>query len=85
MTDAVTISLISACGSFAAALLGVLNNRLGSRNSRHIAQARDAIVTLEKNTNSIKDALVRVTGESEYARGLKTGTENRPETPADPQ
>jgi hypothetical protein len=29
--------------------------------------------TLEKNTNSIKDALVRVTAEQKYAEGLKDG------------
>jgi hypothetical protein len=74
MSDPVIISLISGAFSFAAALLAFLNNMVAQRNSRHIAQARDAIVTLEKNTNSIKDALVRVTAESEYAKGLKAGT-----------
>jgi len=29
---------------------------------------------LEKNTNSMKDALVKVTGEKEFAKGLKQGT-----------
>jgi len=31
------------------------------------------ILLLEKNTNSIKDALVKVTGEKAYAEGLKDG------------
>ena len=31
------------------------------------------INTLEKNTNSIKDALVKVTGESEHAKGVIQG------------
>lgn len=75
MTDAVAISLIGAAGSFAAALLGLLNNVLGRRNARNIAETKVAMVTLEKQTNSMKDALVKVTGESEFAKGLKQGTD----------
>jgi len=70
MTDAVTIAIISAVGSFAAAALSLANNIVGRRNTRNIA-------TLEKNTNSIKDALVKVTGESEYAKGLKAGEDSK--------
>ena len=82
MTDAVAIALISAVASVAAAGIGLANNILGRENARHIAEAKDsisqtktAIITLEKQTNSIKDALVKVTGESEYAKGLKDGTD----------
>lgn len=32
-----------------------------------------AIDTLEKNTNSIKDALIKVVGESEHAKGVIVG------------
>ena len=35
-----------------------------------------AMLLLEKNTNSIKDALVKVTREAAYAEGLKDGGEN---------
>jgi hypothetical protein len=35
------------------------------------------ISKLEKNTNSIKDALVKVTGESEHAKGLKQGRDEK--------
>ncbi len=76
MSDAVTISLIAAVGAFTSAVLGMVNNAIAQRNSTHLAQAKDAIVTLEKNTNSIKDELVRVTASSEFAKGLKQGTEN---------
>jgi hypothetical protein len=75
MSDAVTISLIAAVGSFAATLLGVLNNILGHRNGQHIAETAAHMELLEKNTNSIKDALVKVTGEKAYAEGLKAGTD----------
>ncbi len=73
MTDAVVISLIGAVGSFMATVLGVMNNLLGQRNTRHIAEAKESIVTLEKNTNSIKDALVAVTAKSSKAEGKLEG------------
>ena len=73
MSDAVIISLIGAIGSFAAAALGLLNNALGRRNTEHLQEAKHAIVTLEENTNSIKDALVKVTGEAEHAKGVLEG------------
>lgn len=66
MTDAVTISLIGAVGSFAATCLGILNNAIMRRT-------RDEITVLEKNTDGIKDELVRVTGNEAFARGLKEG------------
>ncbi len=72
MTDPVAISLISAAASVAAAIIGLANNALGRRNSTHIEEAKNQIVTLEKNTNSIKDALVKVTGEEAFARGVKS-------------
>ena len=73
MTDAVTISLIGAVGSFMAAALSVANNILGRRNEQHIAEAKETIVTLEKNTNSIKDALIAVTAKSSKAEGKLEG------------
>lgn len=40
-----------------------------------VVQIWNAIIVrkLERNTNSIKDALVKVTGEKEHARGLQEG------------
>lgn len=84
MTDPVTIALIGAASSFAmsllAAIVGIANNVIGRRNQTEIVSTRVAavetqatIVTLEKNTNSMKDALVKVTAESEFAKGLKLG------------
>lgn len=37
-------------------------------------QTKDAMVNLEKHTNSIKDALVKVTGESEFRKGFALGS-----------
>lgn len=75
MSDVVAVALISAIPGIFAATIGFVNNVLGRRNARHLEAQKDAIVTLEKNTNSIKDALVKVTGESEFAKGLKRGQE----------
>jgi hypothetical protein len=36
-------------------------------------KGQQAISELEKNTNSIKDALVKVTAESEHAKGMLQG------------
>ena len=83
---AITIAVIGAIGAFAAssfaALIGLLNNSLARRNEQklleqgiHIHDSAKAIILLEKNTNSIKDALVKVTGEAEFAKGLKVGTD----------
>ena len=40
-----------------------------------VSETKSSMITLEKQTNHIKDALVRVTGEAEFARGLKAGSE----------
>lgn len=61
MSDNVIVALIGA----AVSLL----------NSFMIWKAKGVIKTLEKNTNSIKDALVKTTGDAEFAKGLKQGKE----------
>lgn len=75
MTDAVTISLIAAVGSFLGAAMSVFNNTLARRNNTKLEQTQGSIVTLEHNTNAMKDELVRITGTSKYAEGLKDGTD----------
>jgi hypothetical protein len=75
MTDAVAVSLISAVASLGAAALGIANNILGRRNTEHLEQTKQVITTLEKNTNSIKDELVKVTGQAAFAREVKQGEE----------
>ena len=61
--------------------LGVLINALlavvtyfQTRNvAKIIDKTANTIDLLEKNTNSIKDALVKVTGEAEHAKGVLQG------------
>ncbi len=78
MTDLVAIALIGAVPATIAAMGTVLNVFMIQAHGRILEKQRDAIVTLEKNTNSIKDELVKVTGEAEHAKGkLEGATEER--------
>jgi hypothetical protein len=42
--------------------------------SAAVVETKSTVAVLEKNTNSIKDALVKVTGEKFFAEGIKQGT-----------
>jgi hypothetical protein len=85
MNDPVLVAIIVAAGSAVNAIIGLMNNSLArradersERNAKHIEETKLAISTLEKNTNSIKDALVKVTGEKEFAAGkLQGGIEEK--------
>jgi hypothetical protein len=71
MSDIVTVALIAAVPGVFATVLGFLNNALGRRAEAHQAAQRKAMEHLEKNTNSIKDALIITTDKEAYARGTK--------------
>jgi len=83
MTDAVEIAaIVAASTGIPTIVLGLLTfitarraDRRAERNEEHLRETKENIVMLEKNTNSIKDALVKVTGEAEFAKGLKVGHE----------
>jgi hypothetical protein len=82
--SAVTIAIISAVSSTIAALIGAWNNYLGwknreigRQNQSHIEQTKEAVASLEKNTNGIQDKLVALTEKSSYAEGLKAGQEEK--------
>jgi hypothetical protein len=88
-SDPVSIALIGMIGTFLTALLGLFTAYLGRQNSKSIVATQASveaqhgtISALEKNTNSIKDALVKVTGEREFARGLKLGSDAATGDPA---
>jgi hypothetical protein len=56
------------------AALGGLSSAIASIASVLVAfRTHGRVVELEHNTNSIKDALVKVTGESEHAKGVIQG------------
>jgi Na+-translocating ferredoxin:NAD+ oxidoreductase RnfG subunit len=84
MTEQVWIYMIGSIATFATALLGavlaVYNQRISKRNEQHILEAKAGIVetretmsTLEKNTNSKMDKLLKTTGEAEHAKGVLEG------------
>lgn len=75
MSDLVAVALIATTPGMLAAIQAFLNYRIASRNSTHIEKQARAMELLEKNTNSMKDALVKVTGEAKFAEGLKSGRE----------
>ena len=88
-SDPVAIALIGMFGTFLTAVLGVVTAYLTRQNAKGLAATqasvesqKGTISVLEKNTNSIKDALVKVTGESEFAKGLKLGSEAAGGSPA---
>ncbi len=58
--------ILNGAGVFILACVSVYN-LIVARNRAEI------VANLEKNTNSIKDALIRVTGESEHAKGILIG------------
>ena len=66
----VELALISAGAGIVAAALGVLN-------SYYLSKAHSKIVLLEHNTNALTEALIKATGDSEFARGLKEGKESK--------
>ena len=80
MTDAVVISLIAAAASTISAVLGFLNNAMANRNALHIIQTRDAMGELKEQTNHKMDALLKVTGESEKAKGVLQEKQRQEET-----
>jgi hypothetical protein len=73
---AISVAVITALGSVGAAAIGLIGIMIGRKNERHLAETKEAINILEKNTNSIKDALIKVTGESEFAKGKLEGQQD---------
>ena len=74
---AIIIAIITAGASFfasvVAAIGSVLNNILGRKNEVHIKETKDKMDALEENTNSKMDALLKLKGESEHAKGVLAG------------
>jgi hypothetical protein len=82
MSDPVQLALIAGIVSLIPSILSVFNNILGRRNEKHLVEMKEAVAdvknnvqTIEKATNSMKDELVKVTGEAEYAKGVKAEKE----------
>ncbi len=77
LTENVTISLI---GAATTVVLSVINlsfamksNRRGQRNEYHLVETKASVKQLAGQTNGIQAELLKVTGEAEFAKGLKQG------------
>lgn len=82
MTDAVMIAVIAAVSGTVTTALGVVSTVLAKkaderagRNEEHQKTTKEAIVTLAKETNGLKDALVTAAGKAGFEEGLKAGKE----------
>jgi len=76
MSDPRFVSLITMLGSVLAALIGLLNTFVSHKREQRNQQTRIDVQQLKENTNGISDHLVKLTGESEFARGLKQGEDH---------
>jgi hypothetical protein len=76
MSDPVLIAIIVGIPSCLSAVTSLFNAFNISKSNRHVLETKDAMVNLEKQTNSMKDELIRVTAVSEFAKGLKKGQED---------
>ncbi len=100
MSDSVVVALIVGTPAILGSLLNIIVTLSQARlNAAHVLETKIAAVAtqqavesnqkamehLEKNTNSIKDALVKVTAESSRAIGRLEGrAEQKAETAAEP-
>ncbi len=79
MSDPVLLQAITTIGTLAVALVtavvSIFNGRATRRNSELIHEQREQMVLLVKQTDGMQASLVKVTGEAEFAKGLKQGTE----------
>lgn len=69
-------------GVFISAIMSIVTFVSQKQQASITSQQAKAITELAVNTNSIKDALVRVTGEAEHAKGMLQGKSESPYRPA---
>ncbi len=74
MSDLVAVSVITAVPATLAALFSFVSTLI-------VARAAKTVKLLETNTNSMKDALVKITGEEALARGKVIGAAEERDKP----
>lgn len=75
MSDLVQVALISATPGILGLIVGLINNILQRRFEVRNHLARESIKVLEYQTNGMQDKLLKLTGESEFAKGVKQETD----------
>ena len=73
MSDIVIISLIGAVPATIAAVTGILNVLMIQSHGKMLEKQKDTIESLETNTNSKFTQLLKITAESEMAKGRIEG------------
>ena len=80
MSDTVLVAIVGAIPGIIASILGYMNKReirrstaLAQKNEQHLSETKEAMHLLEKNTNSIKDELVKATAIASEAIGNLKG------------
>ncbi len=72
MSDTVVISLI---GSAATVVVSLINAGLALMSHERGKRNEQSLTSLKEQTNGIQEKLVKVTGEAEFARGVKSETD----------
>jgi len=67
--------LVNAFGAIAATTISLLVLLKQTKTNEAVSEVASKVEVIHASTNSMKDELVKVTGESEYAKGLKKGEE----------
>lgn len=80
VSEGVQVAIIGLIGSFITSCFAlvtlIVTRRTAekvSKTERAIEETKELVLTVEKQGNSMKDALVKLTGEAEFAKGLKQG------------
>ena len=77
MSDPVALALVAIIPTVVTAIFGFLNNAIARRAEERSVKNEGNLQQMVKHTDGMKDALVKLTGESEYAKGLKAGEESK--------
>ncbi len=69
LSDTVVISLV---GSIATVIVSLINAGLALLSHERGKRNEQSLSTLKEQTNGIQDKLIKVTGEAEFAKGVKS-------------
>ena len=81
MTETIVVAVIGGSALVLAtgmtAMVSIITQGMVKKQQMHLMEMAQTILLLERNTNSIKDALVRVTAEAEFAKGFLLGQKTK--------
>jgi hypothetical protein len=78
VTDTVTISLVGALATVAVSIVNAafawLTNQRGKRNETHLVATKEAVQSLQVQTDGMQEKLLAVTADASRAKGVIEGT-----------